>query len=63
MRDAQSISVTLPDEMAQMVKAKVTSGEYADESKVIRAGLRALQAKDQAVESWFGKKSFWPTTR
>ena len=28
------------------------SGEYATESEVIRDGLRALQARDAAVESW-----------
>jgi antitoxin ParD1/3/4 len=29
MRTTQSLSITLPHEMAQMVKAKVTSGAYA----------------------------------
>lgn len=38
--------------MAQMVKTKVSSGEYASESEVIRDGLRALQARDKALESW-----------
>jgi Arc/MetJ-type ribon-helix-helix transcriptional regulator len=40
MRNTQPISVTLPHDMAAMVKAKVTSGEYASESEVIRDGLR-----------------------
>lgn len=35
-----------------MVKAKVRAGEYASESEVIRDGLRALMARDRAVESW-----------
>ena len=35
-----------------MVKAKVASGEYATESEVIRDGLRALQARDAAVDKW-----------
>ncbi len=35
-----------------MVKTKVSSGEYASESEVIRDGLRALQARDKALESW-----------
>lgn len=38
--------------MAQMVKSKVSSGEYASESEVIRDGLRALQARDKALEAW-----------
>ncbi|WP_026191387.1 ribbon-helix-helix domain-containing protein [Methylosinus sp. LW4] len=52
MRSTQQFSVTLPTEMARMVKAKVSSGEYASESEVIRDGLRALLARDRAVESW-----------
>lgn len=52
MRTTQALSITLPHEMAQMVKDKVASGEYATESEVIRDGLRALQARDAAVERW-----------
>jgi antitoxin ParD1/3/4 len=52
MRSTQQFSVTLPNEMAQMVKTKVSSGEYASESEVIRDGLRALQARDKALDSW-----------
>ena len=52
MRTTRQMSVTLPHEMASMVRAKVTSGEYASESEVIRDGLRALAARDRAVESW-----------
>lgn len=52
MRSTQQFSVTLPNEMAHMVKTKVASGEYASESEMIRDGLRALQARDKAVENW-----------
>jgi antitoxin ParD1/3/4 len=52
MRTTQALSVTLPHEMARMLKDKVASGEYATESEVIREGLRALQAQEQAVERW-----------
>ncbi len=52
MRTTQQLSVTLPKEMAARVKAKVESGEYASESEVIREGLRALQARDRAIEDW-----------
>lgn len=52
MRTTQQFSVTLPNEMAAQVRAKVASGEYASESEVIRDGLRALQARDRAVEHW-----------
>jgi antitoxin ParD1/3/4 len=52
MRSTQQFSVTLPHEMAQMVKEKVAGGEYASESEVVRDGLRALQARDRAMEKW-----------
>ncbi|MBY5395487.1 type II toxin-antitoxin system ParD family antitoxin [Rhizobium leguminosarum] len=52
MRTTQSLSITLPIEMAEMVKAKVATGEYATESEVIRDGLRTLAARDAAVERW-----------
>ena len=52
MRTTQQLSITLPNEMAESIKAKVASGEYATESEVIREGLRALLARDQAVDAW-----------
>lgn len=52
MRTTQQLSITLPNDMADAVKTKVRSGEYATESEVIRDGLRALLARDRAVESW-----------
>lgn len=52
MRTTRQLSVTLPNDMAAQVRARVASGEYASESEVIREGLRALQARDRAVEAW-----------
>ena len=52
MRTTQQLSITLPVDMANAVKARVEAGEYATESEVIRDGLRTLMARDQAVESW-----------
>jgi len=52
MRSTQQFSITLPNEMADAVRAKVAAGEYATESEVIRDGLRALLARDRAVEDW-----------
>lgn len=52
MRTTQQFSITLPNEMAAVVKSKVEAGEYATESEVIRDGLRALIARDRAVENW-----------
>jgi putative addiction module CopG family antidote len=52
MRSTQSLSITLPAEMAEMVKSKVASGEYATESEVISEGLRTLLDHDAAMETW-----------
>ncbi|MDA8349262.1 MAG: type II toxin-antitoxin system ParD family antitoxin [Pseudomonadota bacterium] len=52
MRTTQQMSITLSNELARAVKEKVASGEYATESEVIRDGLRALMARDRAVENW-----------
>jgi putative addiction module CopG family antidote len=46
------MSITLSNHMADVVKAKVRTGAYASESEVIRDGLRALMARDRAVENW-----------
>lgn len=56
MRSTQQFSVTLPNEMAKMVKARVSSGEYASESEVIRDGLRALEARERVVDEWLTKE-------
>ena len=50
MRTTQQLSITLPNEMAEAVRGKVLAGEYASESEVLRDGLRALFARDRAVE-------------
>jgi antitoxin ParD1/3/4 len=52
MRSTQQLSITLPHEMAELVRKRVESGEYASESEVIREGLRALEMHNRALESW-----------
>lgn len=52
MRTTQQFSITLPNDMADLVRSKVAAGEYATESEVLRDGLRALMARDRAVENW-----------
>jgi putative addiction module CopG family antidote len=49
------MSITLPLEMAAVVEGKVASGEYASDSEVVRDGLRALLARDRAVERWLNE--------
>ena len=43
---------SLPAEQARYIDTLVDSGSYASASEVVRAGLRALQERDVAVERW-----------
>jgi antitoxin ParD1/3/4 len=52
MRTTQQFSITLPNEMAELIRTKVASGEYASESEVIRDGLRTLAARERAIDAW-----------
>ena len=52
MRTTRQLSITLPNDMADVLRDKVSAGDYASESEVIREGLRALFARDRAVEAW-----------
>lgn len=45
-------TVSLPEDQAAFIDAKVAAGDYASASEVVRAGLRALKAQDEAVERW-----------
>jgi len=56
MRATRPLTITLPEEMARAVKARVASGAYASDSEVIREGLRALIAQEQAVERWLASE-------
>ncbi|HEY3855928.1 MAG TPA: type II toxin-antitoxin system ParD family antitoxin [Verrucomicrobiae bacterium] len=40
------MKVTLTDELEMLVKKKVRSGRYVDESDVVRDALRALELRD-----------------
>lgn len=52
MPGTEKRTFSLPAEHAAFIDAKVKSGSYASGSEVIRAGLRALQERDAAVECW-----------
>lgn len=52
MPNIEKRTISLPHEHAVFVDAKVSSGDYASVSEVVRAGLRALQERDAAVERW-----------
>lgn len=43
---------SLPVEHVAFIDEQVASGSFASASEVVRAGLRALQERDAAVERW-----------
>lgn len=45
-------TVSLPTEHAAFIDQMVASGSFASASEVVRAGLRALQERNDAVERW-----------
>jgi antitoxin ParD1/3/4 len=52
MAAVEKRTVSLPAEQASYIDAQVATGAYASASEVVRAGLRALQERDAAVERW-----------
>ena len=48
MRTTQQFSITLSNTLADAVKSRVATGEYASESEVIRDGLRASRLNTNA---------------
>jgi putative addiction module CopG family antidote len=46
------LSVELPREVADLVRARVASGAYASESDVITEGLALLEEQDASLEGW-----------
>lgn len=57
MEAAEKLSITLPAEMARVIRAKVNSGAYGSNSEVIREAMRGwmdqerrLAALDAAIE-------------
>jgi antitoxin ParD1/3/4 len=52
MPTAEKRTISLPPEQASYIDALVASGTYATASEVVRAGLRALRERNEAVERW-----------
>jgi antitoxin ParD1/3/4 len=52
MSAVEKRTISLPAEHAAFIDAKVKSGAYASASEVVRAALRALQERDEAIERW-----------
>lgn len=54
-RASRPLTVTLGD-LQQGVKTRVKSGAYASASEVVRAGLRALDREEAAVNDWLRRR-------
>jgi putative addiction module CopG family antidote len=52
MEATRRLSIELPEAIAEAVEARVTSGEYASVSEVVREALGRLAAGDGAEEAW-----------
>ena len=50
MRPAEKLSITLPPEMARMVRKRVERGAYASNSEVIREALRVWEEQESERE-------------
>jgi len=56
MSGTEKRTVSLAPENTAFIDEKLKSGGYASTSEVIRAGLRALQERDVAVERWLSQE-------
>lgn len=45
------MTITLTDELEDLINAKVRSGEYKSADEVVMASLRLLKAKEEGTES------------
>ena len=52
MADDVQFNITLPEDLARLVRDKIESGEYADANDVIVDGLRGLQEQNLPLEAW-----------
>jgi len=48
-KNAEKLSITLPAEMARMIREKVSSGSYGSNSEVIREALRGWLERDRRL--------------
>ena len=52
MASVEKRTFSLPTEQSAFIDAPVKAGSFASASEVVRAGLRALQERDAALERW-----------
>lgn len=52
MATIEKRTISLPSDQAAFIDAKVDAGDYASASEVVRAGIRALKERDEAIGRW-----------
>jgi antitoxin ParD1/3/4 len=52
MSNISKRTISLPEEHGTYIDKMVASGAFASASEVVRAGLRALQEREAAVDRW-----------
>jgi antitoxin ParD1/3/4 len=55
MSGIERLSITLPADMARMIRAKVEEGRYASNSEVIREALRAWEEREELHQQRLAK--------
>ncbi|RKE85757.1 type II toxin-antitoxin system ParD family antitoxin [Rhizobium sp. AG855] len=48
----ETVTITLPTELLDLIRLRVEAGAYADESHVVSEGLRLLASNEDALEDW-----------
>ena len=56
MPGVEKRTVSLSSDQAAFIDSKIRSGDYATASEVVRAGLRALRERDEAVACWLSNE-------
>lgn len=52
MDEAAPFNIEVSGDLAGALRARVASGEYANENEVIREGLELLAERDRPIEQW-----------
>ena len=52
MESTRRLEIELPQELADQLRARVDSGEFASESAVVEEGLRRLAERERSIEEW-----------
>lgn len=56
LMNARRLSIELPEELAEVVDARIASGRNASESEVIEEALELLAEQDAPLEDWEEKE-------